>query len=116
MEEYTKLCKELIEAHISETQDPTKTRTKVLTDLRDDTENVFGNIDGSRTYSTYDAQRFIDFSDAIWDSEILDLFSDISEDYFFTTLKQGAETFDVVILELIAPQIIDELLEKENKQ
>lgn len=49
MEDYTKLCKELIEDHISDVQawDNTKTRKEILEGLLDDTENVFGNIDGS---------------------------------------------------------------------
>lgn len=115
MEDYTKLCKELIEDHITDTQawDKTKTRKEILTDLLDDTQNVFGNIDGSRTMSTYEAQQFIDKSGAIWDEDILDLFEDIGDDYFTETLKRGAEILDVVILELLSGQVISEMLESE---
>jgi len=112
MEDYKKLAQELIEDHITDVieWDKTKTRNDVLTALQDDTENVFGNIDGSRTCNTWKAQQFIDKSGAIWDSEILDLFSDLGDDYLFKTLKRGAETFDVVTLELVAPQVIAEML------
>ena len=121
MNDYTKLCKKLIEEHITDTvswslqNGETKSREEVLNDLLDDTQNVFGNIDGSRTYSTYEAQQFIDKSGAIWDDDILDLFSEIGDDYFTSTLKRGAETLDVEILELLAPQIISEMLEVEAK-
>ena len=113
MEDYKKLCKELIEDHIQDTQafDKTKTRKQILNDLLDDTQNVFGNIDGSRTCSTYEAEQFITTSDAIWDSEIHDMFDAISDDYFTETLKRGAETLDVVILELLSHQVISEMLE-----
>ena len=116
MEDYKTLVKELIEDHIKDTQswDSSKTRKQVLEALQEDTENVFGNIDGSRTRSTYEAQQFIDKSGAIWDADIHDLFSNIDDDYFFNTLKRGAETLDVVICELVAPQIISEMLEDEE--
>ena len=113
MQDYIKLCRELIEDHISDTQswDKKKTRKEILEGLLDDTQDVFGNMSGSRTYSTYEAQKFLDKSGAIWDEDILALFEDISPDYFTETLKRGAETLDVVILELLAPQIIYEMLE-----
>lgn len=113
MEDYKKLCRELIEDHISDVQgwDATKDRKTILEELRDDTQDVFGNMSGSRTCSTYDAQQFIDKSGAIWDEDILDMFSEMGDDYFTETLKRGAETLDVVILELLAPQIIDEMME-----
>lgn len=116
MEDYKTLVRDLIEDHITDVQgwDADKTRKDVLEALQEDTENVFGNIDGSRTCSTWEAQQFIDKSGAIWDSEILDLFSDLGDDYFTETLKRGAETLDVVICELVAPQIIAEMLEEEE--
>jgi hypothetical protein len=113
MEDYKKLVRELIEDHINDVQgwDKTKTRKDILEALQDDTENVFGNIDGSRTCNTYEAQQFIDKSGAIWDDEILDLFSGLGDDYFTETLKRGAETLDVVICELVAPEVITKMLE-----
>lgn len=113
MEDYKKLCKGLIEDHIEDVigWDKTKTRKEILEDLKEDTRDVFGNMTGSRTCNTYEAQRFIDKSGAIWDEDILNLFSDIGDDYFTDTLKRGAETLDVVILELLSYQVIDEMLE-----
>jgi hypothetical protein len=113
MQDYKTLVKELIEDHITDVigWDKTKTRNEVLTELLDDTQDVFGNMTGSRTCNTYESQQFIDKSGAIWDDEILDLFADLGDDYFTETLKRGAETLDVVICELVAPQVIAEMLE-----
>lgn len=113
MQDYKELVKSLIEDHIKDTQefDPTLTRKKILEDLQEDTQDLFGNLSGSRTYSTYDAQQFIDKSGAIWDTDIHDLFDEMGDEYFFDTLKRGAETLDVVICELVASQAINEMLE-----
>jgi hypothetical protein len=117
MEDYKKLCRDLIESFIEDDAQSDMayaTREEALNSLLDDTANVFGNMDGSRTMSTYEAQQFIDKSGAIWDEEILDLFAELGDDYFTDTLKRGAETLDVVILELLAPQVISEMLESEK--
>lgn len=117
MENYKKLCKELIEDHITDVMgwDEKATRKSVLIDMQENgNQNVFGNMDGSRTCNTYEAQQFIDKSGAIWDEDILNLFSDLGDDYFTETLKRGAETLDVVILELLSYQVIDEMLEAEK--
>lgn len=89
-------------------------RLAVLEELQDDTQDVLGNLTGSRTCSTYDAQQFLDKSGAIWDDNILDLFADMGDDYFTETLKRGAETLDVVICELLSNQIISEMIEEEE--
>lgn len=115
MEDYKKLCRELIEDHITDVMgwDKEATRKSVLLDMQENgNENVFGNIDGSRTCNTYEAQQFIDKSGAIWDTDIHELFEELGEDYFLQTLKRGAETLDVVICELVAPQVIAEMLEE----
>lgn len=113
MEEYKKLAKELIEQHIEDVQgwDKTKTRKEILEALQEDTEDVFGNMTGSRTCNTYEAQQFINKANAVFDDEIIDLYAEMGDDYMAETLKRGAETFDVVTLELVAPQVISELLE-----
>lgn len=114
MEDYEKLVNELVEEHVTEQVENgyADNRKEVLKSLLDDTENVFGNLDGSRTCSTYEAQQFIDKSGAIWDDNILDMFADMGDDYFTECLKSGAETLDVVICELLAPQVINEMLEE----
>jgi hypothetical protein len=117
MDDYKTLCRNLIEDHISDMlPDYADNRREVLESLQDDTEDVFGNMTGSRTCNTYEAQQFIDKSGAIWDDEILDLFRDMGDDYFTETLSRGAEILDVVILELLSGQVIgDMLLELEDE-
>lgn len=112
MEDYKTLAAQLIEDHITDALDWDKdaTRKSVLEALLEDTENVFGNLDGSRTMSTYEAEQFINKASAVFDAEIIDLYSDLSDDYMAKTLMRGAETFDVVTLELVAPQVISEML------
>lgn len=116
MDNYKKLVTDLIEDHISDRMDWDKdlTRGDVLKALAEDHEDVFGNMTGSRTYSTYEAQKFIDESGAIEDDEILDLFAGLGDDYFIETLKRGAETLDVVICELVADGVIYEMAEAEG--
>lgn len=117
MEDYKKLVKDLIEQEIGEytTWNEGSDRSEALKHMNDNGfENLFGNIDGSRTYSTKDAQDFIDKSGAIWDEDIQSLFSDIDDGYFESTLKRGAETLDVVICELLAPQVLSEIAEVEG--
>jgi hypothetical protein len=115
MNDYQTLITDLVNEHVSEQLSGgyADNRKEVLESLLDDTENVFGNMEGSRTCSTYQAQQFIDKSGAIWDEDILNLFADMGDDYFTKTLKRGAETLDVVICELLAPQVISEMLEEE---
>lgn len=117
MENYTKLVKELIEQEIGEytTWNEGSSREDAIKHMHENGfENLFGNIDGSRTYSTYEAQKFIDESGAIWDSEIHELFEDFDSDYFFNCLKQGAETLDVVICELLGSRVLAEIAEAEG--
>ena len=112
MEDYKKLCRELIEDHITDVMgwDKEATRKSVLLDMQENGNgDVFGNMTGSRTCNTYEAQKFIDESGAIWDDDIRDLFDEISDEYFGESLKRGAETLDVVILELLSYQVIDEM-------
>lgn len=117
MKDYKKLCRELIEDHIIDVMgwDKEATRKSVLLDMQENgNEDVFGNMTGSRTCNTYEAQKFIDKSGAIWDEDIIDLFRDIEDGYFEATLKRGAETLDVVILELLSYSVIDEMLDEEQ--
>ena len=118
MEDYKTLVRKMIEDEVGErlegahdTNDDL-TRREVLEALRNNHEDVFGNISGSRTMSAYQAQQFIDKSGALWDDDIRDLFNEVSDTYFMETLTRGAETLDVVICELLAGRIIDEMLEE----
>lgn len=94
MMSYRELTKDLVVEEVKErlSYDKELTESEVLNDILENTGNVFGNIDGSRTYSTYKA-----------------------ETYFAKTLARGAEVLDVAMLELLAPQVISEMLEELNR-
>lgn len=121
MQEYKELARELIEQHIKDVkayqetdkQASKQSRREILEALIEDTEDVFGNLSGSRTCSIYQAEQFINKSNALFDDEIAELFEQISDTYKAETLARGAETFDVVVLELLSPQVINEMLEAE---
>lgn len=117
MESYTKLVRDLIDQEIGEymTWNDGATRADAMQHMADNGfEDLFGNISGSRTCNTYEAQKFIDESGAIWDEEIIDLFADLGEDYFTETLKRGAETLDVVICELVGQRELYEMASAEG--
>ena len=115
MEAYKKLAEHLIDEHVADTKayEADKPRRVILEELLEDTQDVFGNMSGSRTMSTEKAKQFITESGAVFDDEIAELYQELGESYFADTLKRGAETFDVVTLELVAPQVINEMLEAE---
>ena len=118
MKDYTELCKELLEDEIADqiSYDKKLTRQKVLQNILDNgTEDIFGNMTGSRTCNTYEAEQFINKSGAMFDDDILEMFSELGDDYFTETLKRGAEILDVVILELLSNQIINEMLGKYSR-
>jgi hypothetical protein len=112
MQDYIKLCNDIIDDHISDVKgyEKDKSEKDILNELLENTGDVFGNMTGSRTCNTYKAEQFLNKSGAMFDDDIRALFDDIDENYFYETLKRGAEVLDVVILELLAPQIINERL------
>ena len=112
MKDYIKLCNDIIDDHISDVKgyEKNKSEKDILNELLDNTGDVFGNMTGSRTCNTYEAEQFLNNSGAMFDDDIRAMFDDIDENYFYETLKRGAEVLDVVILELLAPQVINERL------
>jgi hypothetical protein len=112
MQDYTKLCNDIIDDYISDVKgyEKDKSEKDILNELLENTGDVFGNMTGSRTCNTYKAEQFLNKSGAMFDDDIRAMFDDIDENYFYETLKRGAEVLDVVILELLAPQVINERL------
>jgi len=112
MDNYKELAKQLVEDYISDNV-PTyiKTRKEALEALLEDTQDVFGNLSGSRTVSAYKAQEFINKANAVFDEDIIELYAELGDNYMANTLARGAEAFDVVTLELVAPQVINAMLE-----
>lgn len=117
MENYKKLVRDLIEQNIDEyvTWNKGATRADAVKHMDENGfEDLFGNISGSRTCNTYEAQKFIDEAGAIWDEEIIDLFADLGDDHFTETLKRGAEVFDLVVCELVAKGVLYDIARAEG--
>ena len=76
-----------------------------------DTEDDFGNLSGSRTFSAYEAEEALKEAGFPWDSELNDLLTEVGYNVG-ELLDKGAEFIDVVLCELIVPYVIDELKEK----
>jgi len=123
MEHYTKLCRDIILEHINDRLQYNKinningeSRDDILAELLEDTEDIFGNISGSRTCNTWEAEQELYEARAIFDDEIRELFEELGDDYFTITLERGPETLDVVILELLAPRVVSELKNEINNK
>lgn len=73
-----------------------------------DTQDDFGNMSGSRTFSTYEAEETLKQAGFPFNSEINDLLASVGYD-IGELLERGAETVDVIICELLVGSMIDEL-------
>lgn len=115
MEEYTKLVTDILEEAIEDRmRDYEETRAEAIEHFEDNGfDNLFGNMDGSRTCSTYEARKMLDDSGALWDEEIIDLFNELGDDYFAESVKRGPETLDVIICELLGMRVLSELSAEE---
>lgn len=73
-----------------------------------DTQDDFGNLSGSRTFSTYEAKETLNRAGFPFNSEINELFEEAAYN-ISELLERGAEVIDVVICELLVGSMIDEL-------
>ena len=72
------------------------------------TEDDFGNLSGSRTFSTYEAEETLKKAGFPFNSDINDLLTSV--DYNIgDLLERGAETIDVIICELLVGSMVDDL-------
>lgn len=72
-----------------------------------DTQDDFGNLTGSRFCSTYKAQEALKEAGFPFDEELNQILQDVG--YNMDILNKGAEAVDVILCELVAPYIIEEL-------
>lgn len=107
MEYYEKEIAETLEDIIN---DGDETREEILRRWADgDTQNDFGNIDGSRFCNAYKAQEALKEAGFPFDEELNGLLEDCG--YNLTILDRGAEVVDVILCELIAPIYASEQLD-----
>lgn len=75
-----------------------------------DTQDDFGNLTGSRFCSRYLAEEALKKAGFPFDDELNELLEDVG--YDLSVLNKGAEAVDVILCELVAPFVIEELREK----
>lgn len=86
-----------------------ETKDEILNRWEDgDTQDDFGNLSGSRTFSTYEAEETLKHAGFPFNSEINELFEEVGYN-IGELLDRGAEVIDVIICELLVPSMIDEL-------
>lgn len=106
MEYYKQQIKDTLEQIVS---DGYETREEVLKRWEDgDTQDDFGNMTGSRFCSTYKAEEALKEAGFPWDSDLVDLVESVGYEVG-DLMKRGAEVVDVILCELVAMQMIDEL-------
>lgn len=102
--------KDIIKAKLQDiTADGYETKEQILARWADgDTQDDFGNLSGSRTCNTYEAEQTLLKAGFPFNAEINDLLDEVGYN-MGNLLARGAETIDVIICELLAPQMVDEL-------
>lgn len=105
MEYYKNEIKRILEDIVDEHYE---TREQVLQRWSDgDTQDDFGNMTGSRFCSAWKAKQALIESGFPFDEELNQLLIDCG--YDLTILDKGPEVADVVLCELVASSMIDEL-------
>ena len=107
MEHYKKIILDTLE----ELEGDGRTREEILKAWAEgETEDDFGNMSGSRTFSTYQAEEDLKAAGFPFDEDINSLFEEVGYN-MAELLERGPEVVDVIICELLAPQVAAELLE-----
>lgn len=110
MEIYEQIIKDTLETLIS---DGYETKEQILKRWEEgDTQNDFGNIDGSRTCSTYEAEETLKKAGFPFNSDINELLESVGYN-IGDLLERGAEVIDVIICELLALSMVDKLRNTE---
>lgn len=78
-----------------------------------ETGDDFGNMSGSRTFSTWQAEEDLKAAGFPFNDDINELLEDVGYN-MGELLERGPEVIDVIICELLAPSIAAELLEDEG--
>lgn len=73
-------------------------------------EMIFGNLSGSCSFNDLKTKQVLFEAGFPFDGDLIDLLEEAG--YSLSTLKQGAETIDVIICELLAPIVAQETLNR----
>lgn len=108
MEYYKEEIKEVLENLVDEGNE---TREEIIKRWEDgDTQDDFGNMTGSRFYSTWKAEEALKQAGFPFDEDLNAMLQEVG--YDFSILNKGAEVVDVILCELTVPYVIDELKEE----
>ena len=108
MEYYKQEIKDILDDIIAEGYE---TKEQILQRWMDgDTQDDFGNMTGSRFCNAYKAQEALKESGFPFDEELNSLLEDVG--YNLSILERGPEVVDVILCELVAPQVAYELSNK----
>lgn len=106
MEHYSEIIKNILTDLENE---GSRTREQILKDWAEgETGDDFGNMTGSRTCNAWQAEQDLKLAGFPFDDEINALFTDCGYN-MVELLERGPEVVDVIICELLAPQIASEL-------
>ena len=78
--------------------------------LEGDTRDDFGNLSGSRNFNDLKARQALFEAGFPFDDGLLDLINEAG--YDLSIIKRGAEAVDVIICELLAPIVAQEILDE----
>ena len=108
MEYYKQEIKDILDDIIAEGYE---TKEQILQRWMDgDTQDDFGNMTGSRFCNAYKAQEALKEAGFPFDEELNSLLEDVG--YNLSILERGPEVVDVILCELVAPQVAYELSNK----
>lgn len=102
--------KEIIKAKLQDIiADGYETKEEILARWAEgDTQDDFGNLSGSRTFSTYKAEQTLLKAGFPFNSDINDLLESVGYN-MNDLLAKGAETIDVIICELLVGSMVEDL-------
>lgn len=107
MKHYVKIIEDILEDLVAEGDE---SRVEILKRWAEgDTRDDLGNLTGSRECSSYKAELALKEAGFPFNEDLNELLIDAG--YDMTIIEKGPEAVDVILCEVIAPQIAFELLE-----
>lgn len=104
--------KQIIMDRLEDLAGENRTRAEILKAWAEgETGDDFGNLSGSRTFSTWQAEEDLKAAGFPFDEELNALLEEVGYN-MADLLGRGPETIDVIICELLAPQVASEELEE----
>lgn len=111
MEHYTEIIKDTFENILN---DGNETAAEILKRwIEGETRDDFGNMSGSRTCNAWQAEQDLKAAGFPFNSDINELFEEVGYN-MAELLDRGVEVVDVIICELLAPRVAEEIAEEKG--